>query len=402
MRSVGAWGAWGVLGLAAIDQLAIAMSQQGLSVLSVAFQAYSHLSVGRMGMLFATVALGAVAGMVPAGVGIDRFGPRSIALLSGAWIAVVLGLLSLFLPRSFWVLEGALALVGFALPALSLTGATAISLRFDGTGLEGTALGIRQAATPIGGILAASLYPILVKTWSLSAVLMLIAVNAGGWTILFGATLPPHRHPTAESASTFSPAAAGRLLLRLRQPLLVSLMLAPGQYALLTYALLDLHDVWRRSTESAGLLLAVALFAGFLARIVLGRREDRAHNAQKLLQATTAFGVVAALAWAAAPPFLADSALVVLFAALGVGLDGWNALMTVWLADSTDATERGLALGLGGMSSFVGVVLFLPAFGWLVQVSHSFRPGWALLAAAYAAATVLAGKRNLADRRTAP
>ena len=386
-----------LLVVAAMDQLAIAMSQQGLSILSLAFKAYSRLSVEQMGLLFATVALGAVAGMIPAGLGLDRFGAKSVAIASGLWILLVMGALGLFLPRAFWVLEILLALVGLALPALSLTGTTAISRQFEGSGHEGAALGIRQAATPLGGILAASLFPLLVQTWSLSTVLLLIAVNAGGWTLLFARFLPPRAPGAGRAPRTPSPPLLP-LARRLRRPLLVSLLLAPGQYALLTYALLDLHEQWHLRTESAGLLLATALFAGFLTRIAMGRRQDRGHNARRLIGATALFGVLALVVWALVPEPLPYPLLVLLFVALGAGLDGWNALLTTWVAMATQAAERGLALGLTGMAGFVGVVLFLPVFGWLVKEIHSYRLAWLLLAAIYAAAVAVLRTRSAAVR----
>ncbi len=54
------------------------------------------------------------------------------------------------------------------------------------------------------------------------------------------------------------------LLRRLQEPLLIGLLLAPGQYALLTYSLLDLHTAWHLADTTAGPILAVALLAGFL------------------------------------------------------------------------------------------------------------------------------------------
>lgn len=378
-------GAAGLLTIASLDQLAITMSQQGLSILSVAFKEYAHLGVAQMGILFSTVALGAVVGMIPAGMALDRLGSKRVAWIAGAAILVVMGVLAVVLPRSFWALEGLLSLVGFFLPALSLTGTTAITHLFDGSSREGVAIGIRQAATPLGGILAASLFPFLVKTWSLGIVLLVIAVNAGGWTMAFGwALTAPVKKRRAAMPGAGGLRSVGSLLRPLKYPLLISLLLSPGQYALLTYALLDLHDRWHVHMGLAGPIIALALLGGFLTRIYMGRMMDRgAQSVRRLIELTGAVGVAALVAWALVPHQTPMALILLIFFALGAGLDGWNALLTAWVAKESSPAQRGMALGLTGMAGFIGIVLFLPVFGLIIRISQSYRPAWALLAVVY-------------------
>ncbi|AUW92858.1 hypothetical protein BXT84_01890 [Sulfobacillus thermotolerans] len=375
----------GLLTIASLDQLAITMSQQGLSILSVAFKEYARLGVTQMGILFSTVALGAVIGMIPAGIALDRFGSRRVAWMAGSAILVVMGLLAMLLPRNFWALEALLSLVGFFLPALSLTGTTAITHVFDGSSREGVAIGIRQAATPLGGILAASLFPFLVKTWSLATVLWVIAVNAGGWTLAFAWALAPTNHsPRAAMPATQGLKSLVEVLRPLKYPLLISLLLSPGQYALLTYALLDLHDRWHVHMGIAGPIIALALLGGFLARIYMGKMMDKgAHSIPWLIALTSSVGVLSLVLWAIIPHGIPLVVIILIFFALGAGLDGWNALLTAWVAQKSSASQRGIALGLTGMAGFIGIVLFLPIFGLIIRWSDSYRPAWGLLALIY-------------------
>ncbi len=378
-----------LLAIASVDQLAITMSQQGLSILSVAFKEYSHLGVAQMGILFSTVALGAVLGMIPAGLALDRWGSKTVAWASGASILVVMCVLGIVLPRNFWALESLLGLVGLFLPALSLTGMTAVSNRFEGTAQEGTAIGIRQAATPLGGILAASLFPWLVQTWSLSIVLIVIAINAGGWTMAFGWVLHPKpRRPTSVSSGGEFQGVAS-LLGQLKLPLLISFLLSPGQYTLLTYALLDLHDRWHVKMDVAGPVLALALFGGFVTRITMGKLADHGWDTPHLMSATALLGVGSLVIWSVLSHHASFYIIMAIFFGLGAGLDGWNALLTTWISRITNAPQRGMALGLAGMAGFVGIVLFLPVFGFLVKTSASYRPAWVLLAAIYVVGIVV-------------
>ncbi len=374
----------GLLLVASASQLAVSVSQQGLSVLSVAFKAYAHLGIGQMGLLFATVALGAVIGTLPAGAALDAVGTRRVAFGAGAASLLWWGILAVVLPRNFWLLEALLALIGCGLPALSLTGTMAVSQDYQNSGHQGLALGIRQAATPLGGIVAAALFPWLVERWSLGAVLLLIAVNVGGWTLGLAWMLPARRRrpwsmPFSGAQTVLGPFS------RLQGLMLASFLLSPGQYALLTYALLDLHDRWHVAMTTAGPLLAVALVGGFATRIVMGRVADGGRPIRRLMSWVVLEGVVALVAWTLLPTGPSVPVLTVVFFALGCGLDGWNALLTAWVVETTVRSEQGIALALIGVSAFVGIVVFLPLFGLLVRQYASYRPAWVVLATLYAA-----------------
>ena len=201
--------------------------------------------------------------------------------------------------------------------------------------------------------------------------------------MLFAWMLHPHAPRPLKTMNRSGVKGAIGLLGHLRQPLLVSLLLSPGQYTLLTYSLLDLHDRWHVKMDVAGPILALALFGGFVARIVMGKLADGGRNAQRLMIVTAIIGIAALLAWALVPKTTAFYMIIVIFFALGAGLDGWNALLTTWISRISSASQRGMALGLTGMSGFIGIVLFLPVFGGLVRTTHSYRPAWMLLAAIY-------------------
>lgn len=394
-------GATVLLAVASVDQLAVTLSQQGLFILGAAFKAYAHLGVAETGMLFSAIALGAAVGMLPAGLVLDRLGPKRVAWGSGAAILTTMLSLALWLPRNFGDLAFLLGLAGLFLPALSLTGNTAVTKAFDGSSREGLAIGIRQAATPLGGILAASLFPLLVKIWSLKVVLLIIALNAGGWAMGFAWTLKPFPadHPVPRIRTQGLRATISQLF-PLRYPLLTSFLLGPGQYALLTYALLDLNERWHIPLELAGPIIAMALAGGFVARILMGRQMDRGTDAKKLIIRTALVGSSALAVWALLPASTPVTVIIVLFFALGAGLDGWNGLLTVWVTQASSTAQRGMALALIGMSAFLGIVLFMPLFGLLIRVSQSYRPIWGLLAFIYLTGTYFVWRSKKSDLAT--
>lgn len=363
------------------------MSQQGLSVLSEAFKRYAHLGVAQIGLLFSTVALGAVAGMIPSGLLLMRYGIKIVAWVSGIMIIGVMGALAWFLPRNFVPLIVLLGLVGVFLPALSLTGTTAVTRIYEGSKERSSAIGLRQAATPLGGIVAAGLFPLLLRRWNLKMTLGLIAINVAVWRLLFAWLLPassPHPGRFAwQDAQDLNCRHIRKSLRVLRMPLVVSLLLSPGQYALLTYAILDLHARWHVSITIAGPVIASALFSGFVSRIAAGILGDKQTSFLRLFQYAAITGVVFLAIWATLPPSIAFAVVLPVFVGLGAGLDGWNGLLTAWVTQLSSPRERGMALALTGMAGFIGIVLFLPVFGEIAALFASYRPAWALLGLLY-------------------
>lgn len=365
-----------LLTVSALDQVTVSLAQQGIAVLAVMFRAETHLSVARMSVLMAAVAFGSVVGMIPAGLGHDRLGPRQTAWISGSWAVLTLGTLGVLLPHGFWALFVLLAFLGVSLPALSLVSLGTVTTVYQGTSHQGLAVGIRQAAGPFGGIVAASVLPGIAYAWSLSRVLTLLALVLGGVTFLLARTLPRRR--TDRNVRAVSLVA---LLHTMKGPLWASFLLAPGQYALLTFAVMDLHEGGGRRTVSAGILLAVALLAGLLARLLSGYMRDRIGRTGLMVRLMAAIGAGVLLLWAILPRGVSLLVLTVVFAGMGIGLAGWSALVTSWIADRSDAAHRGLALGLAGTVGLFGVIIWLPAFGFLQRTFQSYRPGWLLIAA---------------------
>ena len=368
-------------------------------MLSVAFRAATGVSVGRMGILMSAGAFGAIVGMLPAGFAHDRMGSRVATVLAGSWALVGLGGLGVFLPRGFWPLLILVFLVGSALPALSLVGLGSVSTLFQGTPHEGLALGVRQASAPLGGVLAASLLPWLGHVWPLQRVFLALSVNLALWTVILTVFLPVRRAISAPRPSL----RLRHLFVHVRGALWTSFLLAPGQYALLTYVIFDLHDKAGRHPVAAGLLLAVALLSGLLSRLVLGSIHDRGVAVTRLLRLAAGVGATSLLLWAGLPRDLPLTALVLIFMALGAGVDGWNALLTAWLAEKSRTAERGLGLALVGMAGLFGVIVWIPVLGILQRVCHSYRPGWVVVAALYAlAAFTLARPATPSSGRLTP
>src|SRR5215211_466929 len=72
-----------VLFLAIASQAAVSIVNFGLPAIAVELQHHLDIGPAGFGVLYAAVGLGATAGLIPAGVLVDRFGSRKV-LLAGA------------------------------------------------------------------------------------------------------------------------------------------------------------------------------------------------------------------------------------------------------------------------------------------------------------------------------
>jgi nitrate/nitrite transporter NarK len=227
---------------------------------------------------------------------------------------------------------------------------------------RGLALGIRQAAIPIGGLAGALILPSLVSAFGVPAAFVALAVNAATWAVLAGLVLR-ERHVDEHIAERFvSP------LRDLRMWLLcsASAFVLAGQLAIMSFVVLFLHDARGFSTAHAALVLAVVQVGGIAMRIVVGRRSDRERRRIPLF-ARLSVALALALGTAAA---LLYGPLVVLVPALVVaGVLGmsWNGLSFTAAAEAAGPRRSGAAIGFQQTVLGVGGIVIPIAFAAVVS-----------------------------------
>jgi MFS family permease len=147
-------------------------------VLAPTLRAEYGLSLGEVGLLLSAGWVGSLLTLLPWGIAADRLGERAV-------LTVGLGVSALCLAAAayaddFAVLLVLLALAGAAGASVNSASGRAVMLWF-GVSERGLALGIRQTAIPIGGLLAAlALPPLAAAGGSEAAFLFVAALCAGG------------------------------------------------------------------------------------------------------------------------------------------------------------------------------------------------------------------------------
>ncbi len=315
-----------------------------------------------MGIVLAALSAGGLATVFLWGLAADRFGERlTLAAGLGGAGACIAGLA--FAP-GFGALVALVALAGAAGFGVNSSSARAVMQWFP-PDERGYALGLRQAAVPMGGLATALGLPAIEAAAGIDAALFTLAGVCLAGALVGGILVREHRieEPARRNASPWS----------LRDPRLWRLGCASGLYviaqiAIMGFVVLFLHDARGFSTRSGAVVLgAVYVLGGFL-RIAGGRWSDRQGLRVVPLRhiGLVTFGTMAIVAALVdAPAFMLVPALVV---AGGVSM-AWNGLSVTAAAELGGRERSGAAIGVQQTFLAVGTIVGPIAFAATVDVS---------------------------------
>jgi sugar phosphate permease len=360
---------WVILGLGIAAQAAFAALIAGFPALGPALRDEYHLSLSAFGAVLGAVTAGATFTLVPWGLLTDRIGERrSLTVgLTGAGLALGVSAVdgSLFL--------AAMLFLAGVLGAVTNVASGRVVMGWFDFAERGTAFGLRQAAVPLGGAVAAFTLPALAAGAGARAGLLALgggclaaAIACGGWLrdppALVGAG--PGRRPLRD-----------RRLYRLAG---ASGLLVAAQAAVIGFVPLFLHEDRGVSEVAAGMALAGIQVIGILLRILAGRWSDRL--GQRLVPLRRAAAAVA-VAWLVAPLTfgLPITVLVPVLLVAGSLAFSWNGLSFNAAAEYGERGRAGTAIALQQTALFASAALVAPLFGWLVSAT-SWRAAYLTVA----------------------
>jgi sugar phosphate permease len=368
---------WVVLGLGIAAQAAFAAVVQGLPAIGPALRREYALSLSGFGTLLGAIWLGATVTLIPWGLATDRVGERralSVGLF-GAGAALAAGAAggTPLLVVTF-VLAGILGAVANVASGRVVMGWFAFAER-------GMAFGLRQAAVPLGGAMAAVTLPALVAATDPRAGLVSLGV---GCAVAAAACAIWLREPAGDRTPGWGPL-RDRRIYRLAG---ASALLVALQASVIGFVVLFLHGERGVSEVAAGAALAVIQVIGIVLRIQVGRWSDRVGRRVVLLRRTA---VAVAVAWVVAPA-LFDAPLGVLVPALLVagGLAfAWNGLSFNAAAEYAEPGRSGTSIALQQTALFGTAALVSPVFGWLVEATSWPAAFWIMAVGPFVAWWIL-------------
>jgi sugar phosphate permease len=338
------------------------------------------ISRAEVGLLQSAIYFSATGFSLVGGRLADRAGERLVLVLSG----LVTGLAALAITGA-----GAFApllLVAFVLgcgTGMQNPAGSAAVMRWFPPRRRGFAMGIRQTGVPVGGVIAAMLWPIAAARWGWRASYALAGTMAllGTALILLG-----YFDPARETGPGVETARPLRDLMRNRTLMLIAVVYngqIVAQYAVTVYLVLFLHEALGLPLVLASSLLALVNVVAVGARIGWGWVSDALFGGARrpvliVIIVLTLAGMVLAAALPSGAPLGAAIALAVLIGATAYSWTGIYGTLTIEVAGRASAgTAVAWVHVLGGLGSFGGA----PLFGYLVDRTGSYRVAWLTAAA---------------------
>jgi MFS family permease len=371
---------WLILAAGTLASTSLAAVQIGIGAIAPELRAHYGLSIGEIGVVLGATTAGMTVTLLGWGIVSDRIGERLAIVIGLVGAAVSLEVAAR--AKEFPALVVALVATGALGASVNSASGRAV-MHWFAPHERGLALGIRQAAIPLGGFAGALALPHIVSARGVHAAFAALAVNSIVWAVLAGLVLR-ERHVDEEIAEELvSP------LRDLRMWILCSasgLVLA-GQLAIMAFVVLFLHDARGISTAHAALVLAAVQVGGAVVRVVVGRLSDREGRRIPLfirLSGALAIAIAAAGLLVKAPLLVLVPVLVV----AGVLGMSWNGLSFAAAAEAAGARRSGAAIGFQQTVLGVGGIAIPIAFAALVA-GASWRAAFLASAACSLAGAVL-------------
>ena len=345
-----------------------------------------HLTHAEVGMLMSFYYIGVVAASLIFGWISDYLGERWALILG-------LGIQGVFMIGFAWshtfFLGGILLLLsGIGYSSVNPATTKGVVRWFPLQG-RATAMGIKQTGIPLGGILAAFILPPLASSYGWRTSIILVGVITLFSILAVRTGMPPAPAlPRERSGMRWSQL---REVLSNRSIVALSVMgifLAGAQLSIITHLVLYLKNEYFFSSVLAGIYLAVAQVGGTAGRIGWGLVSDfLARGRRKLI--ILIIGIIAVIQLfllSRIDPSISGGLLFLFIGLLGSTTIGYHGVLFGLMGEIVRKEVVGLATGFSLTITFLGIVLFPPIFGHLVDRLGSYKQAWDMLALSWVVA----------------
>lgn len=343
----------------------------GLPVLAPALRDEHSLSLVQVGVVLDSLWIGTLATLLPWGMLADRVGERLV--LATGLVGCAAALVGAGRAAGFGSLIVLVGLAGAAGASVNAASGRAVMQWFPAAE-RGFALGVRQTAIPLGGLIAALVLPALGLRAAFAFLAALCVAGAA-----FGVAAI-HDPEGSAADDVLEPRGLGATLRDRRLLLLCggSGLYLVAQLAITGFLVLFLHDERGLSeAAAAGVLGGVQVVAAFL-RIGGGRWSDRLGSRVRPLKLVGA-GSAVTLAIATAALSAPLAVLIPAFVVAGGLSMAWNGLSFTAAAEIAGRTRSGAALGMQQSALAATGAIVPPAFAAVVAAT-SWRLGFGLAA----------------------
>jgi len=374
---------------ASAAQVSVSFIILGLPSIGPAIRDQFHLSLAALGAMLATMQFGSGVALIFASRAVDRWGSRT-ATRTGTGLAA-LGLALAAVGHSTPAMFAGLFLAGIGAAIVPVSGASAIFRSYPPQ-RRAWALGVRQMAVPIGGVIAAVAVPALNAIGGTRLVLGVGAVAVGLIGVYFSAVSDEVRIQHDSSVGIVRGVWHGAGILRL---LFVTVSYLVLLQAVLIYTV-PAMEAAGFSTFEAGVAYFIVNGTAIVSRVVWGKIADRDEGTRRK-RTLVEVGLLSSLGAVLFGLSLHGGFVLVLVAAMFYGFPalGWNAVVYAVAGEWARPGTAGRAFALAATVVFVGSALVGSTIGALADAA-GWDVVWGIVAVVGVAGTLTA--RALPDR----
>ena len=352
-----------MLTAATAAQAAVSFVNFGLPAIGPQLRREFDLGLPALGAILSAGFLGTALSLVAAGIAVDRLGSR-VAMAGGTAVGAA-GLVGAALAGSPLALGAGLAVFGVGSSVVTIAGAGALFRAYPPE-RRGWALGVRQMAVPLGGMIGAVLVPALEAVGGVPTVLLVAAAAvflSGGAFAAVADSVRGERHARGFRTVLEAPG--------MQRLLVVAAFYIVVLQAVLVYTVPSARAAGLSALAAGAIFFAIQATAG-VARVVWGRIADGGGGARRARTLAEA-GVVAAAGALLFTVALHAGAAVALPAAVifGFGALGWNGLVYVSAGERTPPELAARSVAVAATVIFGLSAVATPVLGALAH-----RAGW--------------------------
>ncbi|MBA7710467.1 putative glucarate transporter [subsurface metagenome] len=345
-----------------------------------------NLTSAQVGLFMSAAAFGYMLALIPAGWLVDRIGVRWLFLIGevigGIFIA------SMFTVTTFTGGLIFMALAGLGLGCIMPSTTKAVLVWFP-IKERATAMGVKQTAINVGGIITATTLPTiaLALSWhygflSIGFIAVVIGIVS---FILYKEPPQSGSLNTSEPAIPSGPRPSVREVFRSRD---IWLLIGAGmcmmalEFSAIAYFVLYLKEALFFTVVTAGFFLAILEAGGVFGKPITGLMSDRLfHGGRKkvyILMCCITFAICMIFAFLGqgSPSWM----IIPLCLILGFVGIGWGGLHLTLVGEFAGKELAGIVTGMCTVFLMIANMAGPPAFGHIVDTTGSYRIAWQFLA----------------------
>ncbi|MFH1775292.1 MAG: MFS transporter [Chloroflexota bacterium] len=396
---------WMILAVAWTSVLLVFFARLGIGPMGPFLKESLEISNTQLNLLVTASGITYVPTLIGAGWLVDRVGIKRM-LVAGNFIGAI-SLIAIFFTPSYRVMLIIMALSGLGFGCIMPSAVKSLMLWFAPRE-RATAMGINQSAVNVAGIIGAAVLPTIALTLGWRYGFLYMGFVALAISLFCGlayrnppdADLPTRAGDTSPQSATISATAR---LFKSRDIWVLSLFgffLVALQFAAITNLVLYLHESLLFPAVAAGGLLAMTQFAGAFGKPGSGLISDRLLGGRRkallMLMAGAASVMCLALGLISHNTgWLLYPILVI----LGVTAVGWGGLYSALAGELAGKEAAGKALGITAAILVLGAMTGPPIFGYIVDITGSYRLAWLAMALSGAISVGLASMVREHKRR---